>query len=94
MADPHGYSDTGDDNGHGRDRESTTIYPGTPRWVKVFGIVLILLVLLVVIMMFAGAGGHGPGRHMPSGGAGDYIPPSSAMEITHDSAVALVAIHR
>jgi hypothetical protein len=42
-------------------------YPGTPRWVKVFGIIAIGLVLLVVIMMFIGGGDHGPGRHMPSG---------------------------
>ena len=42
-------------------------YPGTPRWVKVLGIIATGLVLLVVIMMFIGGGDHGPGRHMPSG---------------------------
>ena len=31
-------------------------YPGTPRWVKVFGIIGLVLVLLVVIMMFTGVG--------------------------------------
>jgi hypothetical protein len=52
-------------------------YPGTPRWVKVFGIVGLVLVLLVVIIMFTGVGGqHGPGRHMPSGDAGDHTPAS------------------
>jgi hypothetical protein len=34
-------------------------YPGTPRWVKVFGIIVIVLVLLVVIMLLTG---HGPDR--------------------------------
>jgi len=38
-------------------------YPGTPRWVKILGIVVILLVLLFVIMHLAG-GGMGPGMHM------------------------------
>jgi len=35
-------------------------YPGTPRWVIVFGIIAIVLVLLFVIMLLTG---HGPGRH-------------------------------
>jgi hypothetical protein len=43
-------------------------YPGTPRWVKVFGIIALGLVLLVAIVVFTGVGGpHGPGRHIPSG---------------------------
>jgi hypothetical protein len=47
-----------------------------PRWVKVFGIVALVLVLLVVIIMLTGVGGeHGPGRHIPSGGAGGQTPP-------------------
>ena len=50
-------------------------YPGTPRWVKVFGIIAIVLVLLIVIMLLSG---HGPGRHTPSGHAGSQ--PSSVME--------------
>lgn len=66
------------DPGVGPDRRSTTSaprYPGTPRWVKVFAIVALILVLLVVIMVFASGGGHGPGRHMPSGGAdGNTLP--------------------
>jgi hypothetical protein len=42
-------------------------YPGTPRWVKVFGVIGLVLVLLVVIMMIIGPGDHGPGRHtLPS----------------------------
>jgi len=56
-------------------------YPGTPRWVKVFGIIAIGLVLLVVIMVFTGVGGpHGPGRHIPSGDAGGDTPPPSVTE--------------
>jgi hypothetical protein len=47
------------------DRGST---PGTPRWVKVFGIVALLVVLLFVILLLTG-GPHGPGRHT-AGGAG------------------------
>jgi hypothetical protein len=46
-------------------------YPGTPRWVKVFGIIALVLVLLIVIALVTGLGGpHGPGRHSPSGGSG------------------------
>jgi hypothetical protein len=52
-------------------------YPGTPRWVKVFGIVAIVLVVLVAIMLLSG---HGPGRHASSGDAGGKVPPSSFME--------------
>ena len=45
-------------------------YPGTPRWVKITGIVVIALILLVSIIVLTGVGGpHGPGRHLPSGGA-------------------------
>ena len=50
-------------------------YPGMPRWVKLAGIIALVLVLLVVVLMVAGVGGrHGPGRHLPSGGAGDRTP--------------------
>ncbi len=55
-------------------------YPGTPRWVKVFGIIIIVVVLLVIAMMFIGGGEHGPGRHTPSGDAGGQVAPSSVME--------------
>ncbi len=41
---------------------------GTPRWVKVFGIVGLVVVLFVVLVMVIGGGKHGPGRH--TGGAG------------------------
>jgi len=52
-------------------------YPGTPRWVKAFGIVAIVLVVLVAIMLLSG---HGPGRHTSSGDAGGQVPPSSFTE--------------
>jgi hypothetical protein len=67
MADPPRYSETGDDAGAGPDRESRT---GTPRWVKVFGIITLVVVLLVVLLLLTrGSGGHGPNRHT-SGGPG------------------------
>jgi hypothetical protein len=68
MADPPRYPDSGDDAGVGPDRGPK---PGTPRWVKVFGIIAIVVVLLVVIMLLVG-GGHGPGRHTPSSGLGGH----------------------
>ena len=45
---------------------------GTPRWVKVFGIVVVVLVLLFFFLQVFGGGGHGPGRH--AGGAGEGAP--------------------
>jgi len=48
-------------------------YPGTPRWVKAFGIIAIVLVLFVLFVLLTGVGGpHGHGRHMSSGGAGGH----------------------
>jgi hypothetical protein len=38
----------------------------TPRWVKVFGIIVIVMILNVGVMIVIG--GHGPGAHTPSGG--------------------------
>ena len=52
----------------------------TPRWVKIVGIIALALIVLLVVLMFAGGGRHGPGRHMPSGGAGGYTPPSLVTE--------------
>ena len=52
----------------------------TPRWVMIAGIIVIVLALLVGIMLLTGVGGgHGPGRHMPSGGAGGHTPPSGVI---------------
>lgn len=55
-------------------------YPGTPRWVKVFGLIALVLVLLFVVSHLTGGGRHGPGRHLPSGDAGGHTPPSSGTE--------------
>jgi hypothetical protein len=72
MADPPSYPDTGEDTGVGPDRGSTT---GTPRWVKVFGVIALAVILLFVVLMLSGRGGdHGPGRH--SGDPGGHTPPS------------------
>jgi hypothetical protein len=41
--------------------------PSTPRWVKVFGIIVIILVVIFIILKVTGIGGeHGPGRHLSS----------------------------
>jgi hypothetical protein len=40
--------------------------PGTPRWVKVFGIIALVVLVLIVVLLIAGRGGHGPGRHAAS----------------------------
>jgi hypothetical protein len=37
-------------------------YPGTPRWVKVAGVLAAVLVLILVALMHAGVL-HGPGLH-------------------------------
>lgn len=62
---PPGASDDG-----GGVRPTVDRPPGTPRWVKLFGIVAILVVMLIAIMLLAG---HGPGRH--SGDAGGNVSP-------------------
>jgi hypothetical protein len=74
MADRSPYPDRGDDTGAGPERTSNSgapTYPGTPRWVKVSGIVALVLVVLAIILIVAGGGQHGPGRHLPSGAPGD-----------------------
>ncbi len=55
--------------------------PSTPRWVKVFGIVVIVLVLLFGgLKLFGVGGGHGPGMPMQmpmqGGGGGGDAPPA------------------
>lgn len=37
-------------------------YPGAPRWVKAFGVIVLVVVLLFVILIFT-RGPHGPQRH-------------------------------
>lgn len=64
MADPHSDSDTGDDT-------------GTPRWVKVFGVIFLAVVLLFLILLFT-RGPHRPRDHMSSGGADGHTPARSS----------------
>ncbi len=57
--------------------ENDTQTAGTPRWVKVFGIIAVVVILLVVILLLTrGPGGHGPSRHTSAGGLGP-LPASS-----------------
>jgi hypothetical protein len=56
---------------------------GTPRWVKVVGLIALVLLLLLVVVKVAGLGGtHGPGRHTPGADseAGHVGPPPG---VTH-----------
>jgi hypothetical protein len=61
MADPPTDPGTGDD---------TRV--GTPRWVKVFGIIAAAVVLLFVISLLIGGGEHGPGRHAAPASVPDH----------------------
>lgn len=54
------------EQGNARVGSGLGLATSTPRWVKVFGIIVIVLILLVGIMMLVG--GHGPGAHTRSGG--------------------------
>jgi hypothetical protein len=54
--------------------EKDTQTAGTPRWVKVFGIIALVVVVLIVVMLIAGRGGHGPGRHALAGDGSGAIP--------------------
>jgi hypothetical protein len=66
-------SDSGDDTSAGSDREAGA---GTPRWVKVFGIIALVMVVLFVVMLFSGRR-HGPARHTPSVDTGSQAPEGS-----------------
>ena len=61
MADPARSPETGERPIRGRGPAT-----GTPRWVKVTGLLVAVLALLVVVMLLL-PGGHGPSRHIPSG---------------------------
>jgi hypothetical protein len=62
--------------------EKDTHTAGTPRWVKVFGIIALVVLMLVVVMLIAGRSGHGPGRHAPGGvGAAGHSGPAPG--VTH-----------
>jgi hypothetical protein len=57
----------------------TTIYR-TPRWVKIFGIVVVALIVLFVVVQIISGGNHGPGQHLPSHNAVINTPASSITE--------------
>jgi hypothetical protein len=48
------------------DRDATT---GTPRWVKIFGVIALVVVVLIVVLLIIG-GPHNPGRHALAAGSG------------------------
>jgi len=77
MANPPRYPDskgeTGDDTGVGTDRGAPT---GTPRWVKVFGIIALVVILLFVFQLVT----EGPMRPgMPGMHSGGGNAPSSSV---------------
>lgn len=74
MADSPAPFKAGDDTGEQPDAEATA---GTPRWVKVFGIVALVVVVLVVLMLLIG-GDHGPGRHTAGSQTALYGGPDAA----------------
>lgn len=73
MAEQSTDPDSRSNRSRGTDRAATS---GTPRWVKVFGVVGLIVVGLIVFMVVAGSGGaggegqHGPGRHAPGSDVG------------------------
>jgi hypothetical protein len=85
MADPPRARDPGEDAGVAADRGSP---PGMPRWVKVSGIIVAVLVLLLVVVLLV-SGGHGPRRHLSSGGASGHAPLASVTASLTLSGVAL-----
>ena len=46
-------------------------YPGTPRWMKVSGIILFVLVVLIAVLHLSG---HGMGHHMVHSGGSAQRP--------------------
>lgn len=72
MADPLPYPDSKSDTDDATDVRPDRVRPTrTPRWVKMFGIIVLVLILLLVVQILMG-GNHGPGRHIPSGDAGSH----------------------
>jgi hypothetical protein len=50
-------------------------YPGTPRWVKVFGVIALGVVLLFVVLMFSRGPHRGPGDHTRSSSVTEHRVP-------------------
>jgi hypothetical protein len=62
-----------DPNGHeGSDADTrgapAASQPGTPRWVKVAGVIALVILVMLVVALLSG-GKHGPGRHALDTGA-------------------------
>lgn len=64
---------------HG-EADITTSYR-TPRWVKVFGIVVIVLIVVFVVAQIISGGNHEPSQHLPSHNAVVNTPASSITEV-------------
>jgi len=47
-------------------RTDNELTASVPRWVKVFGIIVLVVVLLFIVQLLVG-GGHSPRRHTSSG---------------------------
>jgi hypothetical protein len=60
--------------------------PGTPRWVKVIGVVFLGVVLLALAVMVLGGGQHGPGMHTGTG-AIPSLSSTASDPSSHDRAV-------
>ena len=45
-----------------RPESSPGLATSTPRWVKVFAVIVVALILMVGVMLFGGS--HGPGAHL------------------------------
>ena len=72
MTSPPTAPETNHDVGASGGRSSSG---GTPRWVKLLGVIVIALILLFGILQFVGGGGHGPGRHAPDSNPASHTPP-------------------
>jgi hypothetical protein len=63
-----------------QDKGTATHAAGTPRWVKVFGIITLVIVVLIVVLIVTGRGGpHSPRRH---GAPADATPATSTSRQT------------
>lgn len=52
-----------EDETQGASDDVDQAFVGTPRWVKVCGLIAIVVLIAIAIVLITGAGGHGPGRH-------------------------------
>ena len=56
--------------------------PGTPRWVKALGLILVAAIAIAVGVMLISGGQHGPGMHTGSA-SGSALPSSAAATGDH-----------